>query len=167
MPHPRRWARGHVLAFRGRDRDQHRIDRPAGPANPYEGWVFAVSVVVGCATLVRLAQPASLDAVTSPALRWVWAVLMTAGGAAAFAGLYWPGNPFMGVYVKRAGIIAMAGALLAYGVAILALGRSGIVVGLVLLALAAASVQRTVQITRDVAAARARLRELAEGGEGA
>lgn len=161
----RRYLRGRLGAFTGRDRTRHRIDRPAGPANPYEAWVFAVSVVVGVATLVRLAQPTSLDSTINPWLRVSWALLMGCGGSLALAGLYWPGNPFTGVYIKRAGILAMAGALLTYGAALLTLGRPGLVVALVLLALAGASIARAIQITRAAATMARRLRQL-EAGDG-
>lgn len=167
LPDPRRWARGRVRAFHFRDRTRHRIDRPAGDANPYEAWVFAVCVLSGAATLTRLAQPSSLDALVAPWLRVAWAGLMTVGGVFALLGLYWPGSPLTGVYVKRAGILAQTGALLAYGLALLAIGRPGVVVALVMLGLAGAGIVRTRQITRAAAAFADQLRQLERFSNGA
>lgn len=161
---PSSWLRRRWAAFRARDRTRHRVDRPAGEANSYEAWVFAVCVLAGAATLTKLAQPSSLDAAVAPWLRVLWAVSMTVGGGAALAGLWWPGNPFTGVYVKRAGILAMTGPLLAYGVALLTLGRPGVVVGLVLLGLAGAGIHRVRQISRAAARQASRLRELQRRG---
>jgi hypothetical protein len=151
---PRVRLRRRLAAVYSAHLDRPRIDRPLGPANPYEAWVFVVCFLAGAATLVGAALPSSLDDAVTSGFRWLWAALLAAGAAAALAGLYWPGDQFTAMYVKRAGILALAGALLAYGVALFALGRSGVVVGLETVGLAVASLHRVRQIT--IAAARAR-----------
>lgn len=155
-----RWGRGRALAFLGRDRTRHRIDRPAGPANPYEAWIFAACILSGLATLARIARPSAIEEAVPPAFRLAWAGLLTAGAGAALLGLYWPGNPFTGVYLKRAGIIALAGALLAYGAALFTLGHAGVVSSLLTLGLGCASLVRVQQITVSAATTAERLREL-------
>jgi hypothetical protein len=63
--------------------------------------------------------------------------------------LYWPGQPVTAIYVKRAGIVGLAGTFMTYGVALLTVtGPSGVVVGIELLGLSVACLVRAIQISR-------------------
>lgn len=136
---------------------------PAGPPNPYQAWVFAVCLGAGVAVLGRAATPTLLDDVAGAAASTAWAVLLAAGAGLGLAGAYWPGDGWTGAYLQRAGVLALAGPLLAYGVAAFSTGRTGAVLGITTAGLAAASLTRAAQITLGIAAGRAGLRAAARG----
>jgi hypothetical protein len=158
MP-PRAGLRGLVEAHR-----TGALDRPTGPANPYETWVFAASVLAGVLALTPYATPTSLDEATWPGFQIMWGTVHAVAGAVALAGLYWPGQPIRAIYVKRAGILGLAGTFSTYGIALLTVtGPSGVVVGLELLSLGVACLVRAVQITRIAGRVMARSRALDAG----
>jgi hypothetical protein len=130
-------------------RSGSRFDRPTGMVNPYEEWVFWASVLAGLLSLTPLATPVSLDEAAWPGFQLAWGIIHTTAAAAALTGLYWPGQPVTAIYVKRAGIVGLAGTFMAYGVALLTVtGPSGVVVGIELLGLSVACLVRAIQISR-------------------
>lgn len=148
--HPGRLPHPHALnAFYDAHRTRPRLDRPTGPANPYETWVFAASVLAGLLSLTPVATPVSLDEAGWPGFQVAWGIIHTFAGAAALTGLYWPGQPVTAIYVKRAGILGLAGTFMTYAVALLTVtGPTGVVVGLEMLGLAVACLVRAIQVSR-------------------
>jgi hypothetical protein len=128
-----------------------RLDRPTGAVNPYEEWVFWASALAGILSLTPIATPVSLDEAAWPGFQLSWGIIHTAAAAAALTGLYWPGQPVTAIYVKRAGIVGLAGTFMAYAVALLTVtGPTGVVVGIELLGLSVACLVRAIQISRIV-----------------
>jgi hypothetical protein len=152
----RLWALG--------ERSRHRIDRPAGPPNPFEFYLLLYAAAAGTATVLGLASPRTIDVAVSPGFRYVWACLLTAGCYLSLAGMYWPGDRYTGLFVKRSGLLAVAGAELGYGIALAALGKPGVVVALLNLGFGTAAVARVWQITKAVAKDRQRNRKAADKG---
>jgi hypothetical protein len=128
-----------------------------GDPNPFEAYMFAACVLQGFAVLVGAARPTSIEQAVPLALRVVWAGLLLIGGAAVLAGLYWPGNPLTGVEIKRPGLVAVGGATLAYGVALVPFGAAGMVVAIANVSFAIACAVRVRQVTRRVRAVRSHL----------
>lgn len=133
--------------------------RPAGPANPFEGFLLFVAVIQGFLVLSGTAKPTSLLALLPDGFRLMWAGLLFFGGMVSLAGLYWPGNPFTGVEVKRVGLLACAFPTLAYALALFNLGSVGIVAGTQSLLFAAACFWRIHQVGRALNSARQRIND--------
>lgn len=131
--------------------------RPAGPANPFEGFLLFVCVLQGFMVLSGAAKPASILTLLPYGFRTVWAGLLLFGGLIALAGLYWPGNPFTGVEVKRVGLLTCAFPTLAYSLALFGLGSIGFVAGTQSLIFAAACFWRVLQVTQALKEARHRI----------
>ena len=110
-----------------RDSPRRHMDRPAGPANPFEAGLLLVCWLQGASVVLGFAQPNSIQESLGPGLRFVWALLLFLGGGAAVIGLWWPWDPIDGVLVKRLGLLAAAGGTLAYGLALAFLGPIGFV----------------------------------------
>jgi hypothetical protein len=137
------------------------LDRPTGPANPYETWVFGASILAGLLSLTPYASPVSLDEATWPGFQFTWGLIHATAGTVALVGLYWPGQPIRAIYVKRAGILGLAGTFSTYGIALLTVtGPTGVVVGIELLSLGVACLVRAVQISRIAARVLARSRAM-------
>jgi hypothetical protein len=134
-----------------------RRNRPTGDPNPFEAFLLGVCAIQGWSVLAGTSTPTALQASLGPTLRFAWAFLLLAGGIAAVAGLYWPGNVITGVEIKRVGIVATGLATLAYGVALLLLGPVGLNVALLNFAFSTACFTRTVQVTRRIRGARRRI----------
>lgn len=137
-------------------------ERPIGPPNPFEAYLLIACLIQGLAVLTRQAKPTSIEGALSPFLLLLWAALLTLGGVLALAGLFWPGDPFTGVEVKRVGLVAVGFGTLAYGVALTTLGAPGIVVALSNLGFAAACAVRCWQIGRRLRELRRRLTTIRE-----
>jgi hypothetical protein len=131
--------------------------RPTGEANPFEVCMLLACTVSGTSVLVGIAQPRSVSDALTPVLLKVWAVLMAAGGLSSLMGLFWPGDPFTGVEVKRVGLIAVGSGCLIYGCAATLLGSAGFAVATVNLLLAAACLYRTFQVSKRLRLARSHL----------
>lgn len=119
--------------------------------------MFAACVLQGFAVLVGAARPTSIEQAVPLALRVVWAGLLLVGGVAVLIGLYWPGSPLTGVEIKRPGLVAVGGAALAYGVALVPFGAAGMVVAIANMSFAIACAVRVRQVTRRVRTVRAHL----------
>lgn len=131
--------------------------RPAGPANPFEGFMLFVCALQGFLVISNLARPASIMLLLPQGFRIAWASLLMFGGLVALCGLYWPGNPFTGVEVKRVGLLACAFPSLAYGIALFALGEVAFVAGVQSFMLAVACLWRVVQVSGALKSARKRI----------
>jgi hypothetical protein len=136
--------------------------RPTGDPNPFEAWLFAACTMQGIALLVGWAEPTSIQQALPPLFRTIWAGMLALGGAAVVIGLYWPGDPFTGVEIKRPGLAACAAATLAYSVALLPYGAAGLMVALFNASFAVACVVRVRQIARLMREARAQLAAVSE-----
>lgn len=148
-----------------------RVDRPAGPANPFEAWCFGVSILAGVLATTPYATPVSLDYATWSGFQVVWGSIHAIAATTALFGLYWPGNPITGIYVKRAGMVGLGGTLAAYSVALLTVaGAAGVVVGIELVGLSVACFVRSWQVTwiarRTIARAKDLERVVRADGEG-
>lgn len=126
---------------------RRHMDRPTGPANPFEAGLLIVCLVQGAGVLSRVAQPNSIQASLGPTLRLVWAGLLFLGGAASIIGLWWPWDPIDGVLIKRVGLLAAAGGTLAYGLALAFIGPPGFVAALYNLGFATVCLIRAWQVT--------------------
>jgi hypothetical protein len=131
--------------------------RPVGEPNPFEAYMFAACVAQGAVVLLGAARPTSIELALPTLLRVLWAVLLLVGGVAVLTGLYWPGSPLTGVEIKRPGLVAVGGAALAYGVALLPFGAAGMVVAIANVSFSLACAVRVWQVTRRVRAVRAHL----------
>jgi hypothetical protein len=136
---------------------QRWAERPTGEPNPFEAYMFAACVVQGAALLTGAARPTSIEQALPLQLRVVWATLLLLGGVAVLVGLYWPGSPMTGVEIKRPGLVAVGGAALAYGLALLPFGAAGMVVAIANVSFALACAVRVWQVTRRVRAVRRNL----------
>lgn len=133
--------------------------RPAGPANPFEGFLLFVCVIQGFLVLTGAAKPTSMLALLPNGFRLMWAGLLFFGGLIALSGLYWPGNPFTGVEVKRVGLLACAFPTLAYSLVLFSLGSAAFVVGTQSLLFAVACFWRIHQVSQALRAARQRIND--------
>lgn len=134
--------------------------RPAGPANPFEGFMLFVCGLQGFLVISHLAKPASIMLLLPEGFRIMWATLLMFGGMVALCGLYWPGNPFTGVEVKRVGLLACAFPSLAYSIALFALGQVAFVAGVQSFMLAVACLWRVVQVSGALRSARKRITDV-------
>jgi hypothetical protein len=125
------------------------IDRIAGYPNPFETYLLVASLVQGVLVALGIGHSTALEAAfsDSPWLRWTWAALGTLGAATALLGLYWRGDPFTGVEVKRVGLIVTGFGALIYAVS-LWLSQPVPVAGLPAVAFAVACFVRTWQVSR-------------------
>jgi hypothetical protein len=119
--------------------------------------------VQGIAVVSGYARPLSLENTLTPTLRVLWGSLLTLGGVAAVAGLYWPWDPVDGVLVKRVGLIGLALATLAYGIAALALGPIGFLQSAYAFSYAIACLVRAWQVTVALAAFREHVKDMNGG----
>lgn len=145
------------MTFALRRRWAARPPRPAGDPNPFEAYLFVACVLQGFAVLVGAARPTSMEMALPLLFRVVWAGLLLVGGIAVLTGLYWPGSPLTGVEIKRPGLVAVGGAALAYGVALIPFGATGLVVAIANVAFALACAVRVRQVTRRVRTVRTHL----------
>lgn len=141
-----------------------RPARPTGDPNPFEAYMFAACIVQGAAVLVGAARPTSIEQALPVALRVLWAGLLFVGGVAVLLGLYWPGSPLTGIEIKRPGLVAVGGAALAYGVALIPFGPAGMVVAIANVSFAMACAVRVGQVTRRVRGVRERLADARRHG---
>lgn len=130
--------------------------RPAGPVNPFEVWLLTACVIQGLVVLTHTARPPSVQALLPPWLRLLWGVLLLVGGVLSVAGLYWP-DPFTGIEIKRVGLVLAAAGVLAYGVALLAVGPNGYLAAATNIAFAFACAVRVYQVSQALTAARGRI----------
>lgn len=133
--------------------------RPAGPANPFEGFLLLVCAIQGFLVQTGAAKPTSILALLPNGFRLMWAGLLFFGGLVALSGLYWPGNPFTGVEVKRVGLLACAFPTLAYSLVLFSLGNAAFVVATQSLLFAAACFWRIYQVSQALKAARQRIND--------
>lgn len=124
------------------------IDRPAGPANPFEAFLLIVCILQGLGVLTGTARSAAMTALLPHPMRIAWAVLLLFGGTLAVAGLYWPWDPIDAIFIKRLGLIAAGGGTFAYGVAIItSVGPPGFIVAASNLGFALACADRVYQVS--------------------
>jgi hypothetical protein len=144
---------------------QH-VKRITGLPNPFESYLLAASVIQGFLIATGGARSEVVSAALDgrPWLRFVWAALMGLGGVAALAGLYWRGNPFNAVEIKRVGLVGVGCGTLVYGVALMLVGKAGYVAGLTAVAFALASFWRIGQVTQLLKQARRDVEELRARG---
>lgn len=133
--------------------------RPAGDANPFEGFLLLAALAQGATVLTGVAAPTSVIAALPPGLVVLWAVLLLAGGGLALAGLYWLGDPFLGVEIKRVGLIGAAVGALVYASAASLLGASGVAVAIYNMLFAVACIVRVFQVSRRLRWAREHMTE--------
>lgn len=138
--------------------DMIGTDRPMGPVHPFESWILAASALQGIFVLTGLAQPPSVARQLPPDLQTVWAILLALGGVAALAGLFWPGDPWTAVEVKRAGLVSVGFGALIYAVSAAFLGERGLTLAVIHGAIAVACFVRVGQVTKRLLLARAQLR---------
>jgi hypothetical protein len=138
------------------------VDRITGYPNPFETYMLLAAVVQGCAVASGYARSPSIEIALDgrPILRWVWAALLAAGGMIALAGLYWRGDPFNGVEIKRAGLIMVGFGAVIYGAAALLVGPTGTVAGLSAVGFAVACFDRAWQVTDLLRRARAQIQRI-------
>jgi hypothetical protein len=150
MSHPAHPERPGILgSIVAAHRISAKLDRPTGVVNPFEEWVFWASLLAGTLSLTPIATPVSLDEAAWPGFQVTWGIIHVTSAAAALTGLYWPGQPVTAIYVKRAGILGLAGTFMAYAVALLTVtGPTGVVVGIELAGLSVSCLVRAVQISR-------------------
>lgn len=134
----------------------HR-DRPTGEANPFEVYLLVACVLVGFLIFGAEARPQSITSLLPPLLRIVWAIMLCVGGALALIGLYWPGDPFTGVEIKRIGLYSVGIGALAWGTAAAFYGPIGRPTAISNIAFALACATRLVQISRRIRFAREHL----------
>lgn len=142
-------------AFRKSPR--RHVDRPAGPANPFEAGLLIVCTIQGFWVLTGLATPSSIQLSLGPGLRFVWALLLFLGGGASILGLWWPYDPVDGVLIKRVGLLAAAGGTFAYGLALVFIGPVGFVVALYNIGFAVVCLIRAWQVSLALAVYRMHL----------
>lgn len=125
------------------------IDRIAGYPNPFETYLLVASFIQGILVALGIGHSAALEAAFSgsPWLRWTWAALGTLGATTALLGLYWRGDPFTAVEVKRVGLIVTGFGALIYSVS-LWLSQPIPIAGLPAVAFAVACFVRTWQVSR-------------------
>lgn len=123
-----------------------RFDRPAGPPNPFEGYLLSVCILQGVTILTGVSKPQTIQSLLPPALRVLWAVLLLCGGIAAVIGLYWRGHPVDAILIKRIGLFAAGMGTLAYGVALLTIWPLGLIAALMNLGFALACFNRIHQV---------------------
>ncbi len=116
--------------------------------NPFEVYLLLGVVVSGLAVLLGFADPTSVRKALPPLLLAMWAVLIASGGSAALADLWWHGNPFTAVEIRRVGLAAAGVGASVYGGAAFLLGPPGFAVAVLNLAFAAACASRIRQISR-------------------
>lgn len=137
--------------------------RPAGPANPFEGFLLAVVALQGFLVLSGLSKPASMVALLPPAFRVIWGLLLLAGGLMSLFGLYWPGSVFTGCEIKRVGLIAAGFGAFAYGIALLTIGPTAYLAASTSLVFSIACLVRHWQVGRALRQARYRIVRAVDG----
>lgn len=151
-----------ITFFTFRKSPRRHVDRPAGPANPFEAGLLVVCTIQGLWVLIGLAQPSSIQLSLGPGLRFVWALLLFVGGGASILGLWWPYDPVDGVLIKRVGLLAAAGGTLAYGLALVFIGPAGYIAALYNVGFAVVCVVRAWQVSVALAVHRMHLAALRE-----
>jgi hypothetical protein len=139
--------------------------RLTGPPNPFQTVIQFAAALTGAVYLFGLRTPDSLSQTLPRCSLVIWEVLLFAGGVLALLGQYWPGRPFAGVAIKRAGLFAIAGGLLAYALAAWSVfGTRVLWLTIWNVFIAWACLVRVWQVTRILRAARSHAREGSTGG---
>lgn len=126
---------------------RRHIDRPTGPANPFESYLLVICVAQGFAVTFGIARPPSIEILLPNSLRFLWGVLLLFGGLAAVLGLHWPWDAIDSILIKRVGLIAAGGGTLAYGAALLTLGPVAYIAAAFNVGFALACFMRAIQVT--------------------
>lgn len=117
--------------------------------HPFQVWALFAFVIGGVGALVG-PPPESVAVLVDPRIRTVWAVVLFAGGTVGLVSEVLR-DRILGLIVERAALVAIAGAALAYGVAVIyAAGFRGGVAGALVLSVGTASGVRAWQVTRTL-----------------
>lgn len=139
--------------------------RLTGEPNIFQTFILLAAAVTGGSYLSGLRTPDSISQTLPRCPIVIWEVLLFAGGTFALAGMYWPGRVFTGVVLKRAGLVGVAGGLLAYALsAWTVFGERALWLVIWNVLLAGACLVRAAQVTRALRAARSHAREQSAGG---
>lgn len=118
--------------------------------NSFEIFLLASCVLSGTTSLFGDAEPSTLQRALDAWMVVAWALLLTLGGGAGLFGIALRSASW-GLLVERIGMYLLAGASLAYGIAVIvANGKAALFAGLFTIAFGLAAVARAIQITRTV-----------------
>lgn len=131
---------------------RHRppVHRVTGIPNSFETFLLVACVVQGIGLATGAARSGVVDAALEGRgwLAVVWAALLGVGGMASLLGLYWRGDPFTAVEVKRVGLVMVGFGSLVYGAAlVLAAPETGFVAGVSAIAFSVAAFTRVSQVS--------------------
>lgn len=127
--------------------------------NPFEAYLLLAAEIQGVTVLLGLAQPGSVRQALPALAVYAWAAILAFGGGAALVGLFWPGDPFTGVEIKRVGLVACGGGSLVYALSAAILGPPGLAVAIYNALFAFACIVRARQVSNRLALARAHMSE--------
>ena len=96
------------------------------------------------------AKPGSIEALMPPVFRVFWSLFLTVGPLMAIAGILWP-QLWLGVLLEQTGLVALGGAGITYGVAIISFnGQNGFQSGSLVLVFGIFCLARVWQLIRWV-----------------
>lgn len=136
-----------------------------GRDRPHEVAFSVWALILGCLFTFGAPRPGSMAAlVTGPAF-YIFSIGLGLGGLVVLVGAHLPGDVERALEIERAGLVILTGALLVYGVAVIAVfGWQALIAGGLVAAWVHANVRRSMTITRDLRGMRASLRDRRGGG---
>lgn len=84
---------------------------PKGGRSPFQVYLLSLITISGIALVSGLSTNRVTESMGSP-YNYFWGGFLFMGGLFSLLGIYWPRNPFTGLLIERAGLVALGGSSL-------------------------------------------------------